>query len=172
MALVAYPCKGALPLRGSGQRVEPCANTTVQARTEVAVAMLHRDGRWLLQLRDDLDWIIAPGCWGLFGGHLESDESPEQGLRRELVEEICLEAAALEPLLTHDNAHRRLHVFVGPLPVPIEELDLKEGQDLTLASLAEISRGEVISGRLHQARPLAGCLKHVLQQWQQGAITL
>ena len=172
MALVAYPCKGALPLQGRGQKVESCANTTVQARTEVAVAMLHRDGRWLLQLRDDLDWIIAPGCWGLFGGHLESDESPEQGLRRELVEEIGLEAAALEPLLTHDNAYRRLHVFVGPLPVPIEELDLKEGQDLTLASLAEISRGEVISGQLQQARPLAGSLKHVLEQWQQGAITL
>ena len=172
MALVAHPCIGALHLQGKSQKVDPCATRTVQAPTEVAVAMLHRDGRWLLQLRDDLEGIIAPGCWGLFGGHLEADESPELGLRRELVEEVCLEAAALELLLTHDNAHRRLHVFVGPLPVPIEKLDLKEGQDLTLASLTEISRGEVISKRLHQARPLAGCLQHVLEQWQQGAIDL
>ena len=29
---------------------------------QVAVAMLHRQGEWLLQLRDDIEGIIAPGC--------------------------------------------------------------------------------------------------------------
>ena len=37
----------------------------------VALAMLEREGRWLLQLRDDIDSIIYPGHWGLFGGHLD-----------------------------------------------------------------------------------------------------
>ena len=37
----------------------------------VALAMLQREGQWLLQLRDDIDSIIYPGHWGLFGGHLD-----------------------------------------------------------------------------------------------------
>jgi len=48
---------------------------------EVALAMLQRDGRWLMQLRDEIPNIVAPGCWGLFGGHLDPDETPEQALR-------------------------------------------------------------------------------------------
>ena len=55
---------------------------------EVALAMLHRDGRWLMQLRDEIPTIVAPGCWGLFGGHLDPGETPGQALRRELLEEI------------------------------------------------------------------------------------
>ena len=54
----------------------------------VALAMLHRDGRWLLQLRDDIDSIIYPGHWGLFGGHVEPGESPADAVQRELEEEI------------------------------------------------------------------------------------
>jgi hypothetical protein len=52
---------------------------------EVALAMLHRQNRWLMQLRDDIPGIVAPGCWGLFGGHLVPGETPEQALRRELL---------------------------------------------------------------------------------------
>ena len=37
---------------------------------EVALAMLQRDGRWLMQLRDEIPSIVVPGCWGLFGGTL------------------------------------------------------------------------------------------------------
>jgi 8-oxo-dGTP diphosphatase len=47
---------------------------------EVALAMVEQEGKWLLQLRDDLDWIVAPGCWGLFGGHLEPGETAEEAL--------------------------------------------------------------------------------------------
>jgi 8-oxo-dGTP diphosphatase len=55
---------------------------------DVALAMLHRDDRWLLQLRDDIPGIIAPGCLGLFQGHLDPGEMQEQALWRELLEEI------------------------------------------------------------------------------------
>ncbi|MEY4355584.1 MAG: hypothetical protein RLZZ89_652, partial [Cyanobacteriota bacterium] len=51
---------------------------------EVALAMLKREGRWLLQLRDDIDGIVYPGTWALFGGHIERGESPAQAVQREL----------------------------------------------------------------------------------------
>ena len=51
--------------------------------------MLQRDGRWLMQLRDEIPTIVAPGCWGLFGGHLDLGETPEQPLAVELVIARC-----------------------------------------------------------------------------------
>ncbi len=41
---------------------------------EVALAMLQREGRWLMPRRDEIPTIVAPGCWGLFGGHLNPGE--------------------------------------------------------------------------------------------------
>jgi len=46
------------------------------------------DNRYALQLRDDKPGIIGPGLWGLFGGTLMLGERPDNGLRRELWEEL------------------------------------------------------------------------------------
>ena len=67
----------------------------------VALAMLRQRDRWLLQLRDDIDGIAAPGCWGLFGGHLEPGESPETALRRELEERRDAARQELQTRLPH-----------------------------------------------------------------------
>nr|WP_228383162.1 hypothetical protein [Synechococcus elongatus] len=42
---------------------------------EVALAVVTQGRQYLLQLRDDLDWILYPGQWGLFGGHIEPGET-------------------------------------------------------------------------------------------------
>ena len=69
----------------------------------VALAMLERQGRWLLQLRDDIEGIVHPGTWALFGGHLEAGESPEIALRRELLEEIHWQAKGLNFWFEHHD---------------------------------------------------------------------
>jgi 8-oxo-dGTP diphosphatase len=49
--------------------------------------MVIRAGRVLLGRRSD-SRAYYPGCWDLFGGHVEPDETPEVALARELSEEL------------------------------------------------------------------------------------
>ena len=130
---------------------------------EVALAMLQREGRWLMQLRDEIPTIVAPGCWGLFGGHLEAGETPEQGLRRELLEEISWQPLALELVLVHPIHRRTAHVFRGELSVPLEQLQLLEGQDLALIRAEELLSGSIWSDKLGSRRPVADGLQELMR---------
>lgn len=130
---------------------------------EVALAMVRKQDQWLLQLRDDLDWIVAPGCWGLFGGHLDPGESPEQALRRELLEEISWVADSLHYRFSHRNPQRILHFFSTTLQDPLDSLCLREGQDMVLASATELSSGSIWSPALGEFRPLAPSLQLALE---------
>ena len=131
----------------------------------VALAMLQRDGLWLLQLRDDIDTIIYPGHWGLFGGHLEPGETPVQALMRELQEEIDWAPEPLPELwFSHNNGTRIAHVFRGQLDRPLEQLRLLEGQDLKLVSLDELRRGQVWSDHCQETRPIAPGLQIVIER--------
>ena len=130
---------------------------------EVALAMLQREGRWLMQLRDELPTIVAPGCWGLFGGHLDPGETAEQALRRELLEEISWQPPGLELAMVHHLHRRTAHVFRAELSVPLEQLQLLEGQDMALVSAGELLVGSIWSTRLCCHRPLADGLLEVMQ---------
>ena len=132
---------------------------------EVALAMLQRNGLWLLQLRDDIDSIIYPGHWGLFGGHLDPGETPVQALMRELQEEISWAPATPPPLWFSDSSNTRVaHVFRGDLEVPLNRLQLLEGQDLKLASIEELQRGQVWSDHCRETRPIAPGLQIVIER--------
>ena len=130
---------------------------------EVALAMLQRDGRWLMQLRDEIPTIVAPGCWGLFGGHLDPGETPEQALRRELLEEISWQPLAVELVMVHHIHRRTANVFQGELSVPLEQLQLLEGQDLGLVSPEELLAGSIWSTKLAAHFPLADGLLELMQ---------
>ncbi len=61
------------------------------AASASAAAIIVTDrGRYLMQLREDLPHVSYGGWWGLFGGAIEIGETPEDALRRELLEEINL----------------------------------------------------------------------------------
>lgn len=54
---------------------------------DVAALMVTPDGRYLMQLRDHRPARV-PDHWCLFGGRVESGETPRAALLRELVEEL------------------------------------------------------------------------------------
>lgn len=66
----------------------------------VAAILVLEDGRFLLQLRDNIPGIWYPGHWGLFGGSIDPGEDEVAALRRELREEIELELPSEASLFT------------------------------------------------------------------------
>lgn len=109
---------------------------------------------FLMQLRDDLPRILYPGVWGLFGGHLEPNEAPLPGLRRELLEEIHHCPDALILFRTEVYEARRRHFFHAPLRVPLKDLTLGEGMDLDLVPLSHVQHGYHHSRSIDDLRPL------------------
>lgn len=121
---------------------------------EVTMAILYREGRFLMQLRDDFPHIIYPGVWGFFGGHIETGENADVGIRRELLEEIGYVPSQLELFYEKVDSKVRRYFYHGELMVPVSELQLNEGQDMALCSVEEIRAGEKYSKRLGKVRSL------------------
>lgn len=169
-----------LPLGPTDQIVFTCIRgmtrtespTQCPAPVEVALAVLEREGLWLLQLRDDIAGIVAPGCWGLFGGHLESGESPEEALRRELFEEIRLQVGAVESWYVSRSPEKIRHVFRARLQTPLHALELLEGQDLALFPPDTLASGLGFSPALRQFRPLAESTLEALHRHQADCSTM
>lgn len=67
------------------------AHLPLQLGNAAAAIIVIEDGRYLLQLRDNVPGIWYPGHWGLFGGGVESGEDELAALQRELREEIGLD---------------------------------------------------------------------------------
>lgn len=77
-----------------------------RARFPVSVcAVLHRNGRWLLNVRAN-DASYAPGAIGLIGGHVERNDGPERvfesTVQREVAEETGIDLTGI-PLLYLDS---------------------------------------------------------------------
>lgn len=123
-------------------------------RRTVAVAILQQDQNFLMQLRDDNPNILYPGHWAFFGGHLDPGETPEVGVRRELLEEIgyCPEVLALYDRV--DDTHIIRYVYHGVLDVDVNTLVLGEGMDFALVTLNDIVRGDCYSPKINQVRPI------------------
>jgi 8-oxo-dGTP pyrophosphatase MutT (NUDIX family) len=121
----------------------------------VAVAILYRENKFLMQLRDNIPNIMAPGCWALFGGHIEPGETPEIAVQREVMEEIGYELTAFSQFGIYSDQKAVRYVFQAPLLVPLDQLVLSEGWDLDLLTAEDIQRGESYSAKAGEVRPLA-----------------
>jgi 8-oxo-dGTP diphosphatase len=132
-------------------------------RATVAVAILYQGGRFLMQLRDDIATIAYPGCWAFFGGHLDPGETPEQGLKRELSEEIRY-TLTVEPIKfgCYFEPEVIRHVFAVPLTVSLDRLVLQEGWDFKLLAPQDIQRGDCYSEKAAQVRAISPKHRQIL----------
>lgn len=121
---------------------------------KVTLAILHQEGRFLMQLRDDFPYIIYPGIWGFFGGHIEPGENATTGVKRELLEEIGYAPPVLDLFNETSDGRVRRYFYHGALTVPLSQLQLNEGQDMALCSVEEIRAGQKYSERLGEVRSL------------------
>jgi 8-oxo-dGTP diphosphatase len=94
--------------------------------------IIDREGCFLLQHRDDKPDIYNPGLWGSFGGAIEPYESPQDGLLRELQEELSWQPQQFElhGAYPYEGSALLIYVFVMSIDVPIEALVLAEGQGM------------------------------------------
>lgn len=80
-------------------------------RVLVTAAVVRRDGRVLIARR--LPGGERPGLWEFPGGKVERGETPEEGLRRELREELAVEAEVGPLLVTvcHDYPDKAIQLL-------------------------------------------------------------
>jgi 8-oxo-dGTP pyrophosphatase MutT (NUDIX family) len=126
---------------------------------QTAMAILYQGDKCLMQLRDDFPHIIAPGRWGLFGGHLEPGETPEDALKRELIEEIGYELPSFAKFGVYADERVIRHVFQVPLLLELEQLVLNEGWDMGLLTPEDIRQGKCYSVNAGEVR-LLGDMHH------------
>ncbi len=120
----------------------------------VAIAILYREGKFLLQLRDDIPGIAHPGKWAFFGGHIEPGEEPEEAMKRELAEEISYTPDKVSEFNVYYDTDVVRHVFSAPLTVELKDLVLGEGWDMGLLTTAEIKAGKAYSENAGMERSL------------------
>lgn len=106
-----------------------------------------------MQLRDDIPGILYPGHWGLFGGHMESGETPAEAVERELLEEIGYVPPGLTQFGCYADSRVIRHVYHAPLTVGLNQLVLGEGWDMGLLTAEQIQKGEAYSEKAGQGRP-------------------
>jgi len=123
----------------------------LQAANAAAAILVVDDGRYLLQLRDDIPQIWYPGHWGLFGGSVESGEDALEALRRELYEELEFEFAQAQLFTRFEFDLRPLGLALYfrdyyEIPIDTDELArlvLHEG-----AAMRSVPGGEALTMKL------------------------
>jgi 8-oxo-dGTP diphosphatase len=131
---------------------EPAEETMarpVKSGEDVSAAALiyDRNNNALLQLREDLPKVAFGGYWGLFGGRVESGETPLIGLARELEEELSIRLEITPKLFSSvawngggiGDIVRTRHYFLVPIsPLLIVNFKLGEGADIAIASVNDV----------------------------------
>ena len=81
-------------------------------RASLLIPYLHRDNNILVYIQKRADNAERhPGCFGLFGGGAEENETPEEALKREIKEELDFIPEGYKYLGRYDSERSRKDVF-------------------------------------------------------------
>jgi mutator protein MutT len=120
-------------------KLAKCYNDMMKKR-DVAVLILNDKGKILLQKRSRTAKRF-PLKWGLFGGGIEEGESPERGLKREIVEELELKLNEVHKIyelaytLAEKSEAGTIYAFYANYDK--EKLSLNEGDEMKWVEIDE-----------------------------------
>jgi 8-oxo-dGTP diphosphatase len=106
---------------------------------KVAAGVIERDGQVLVTQRAAK--AHQGGLWEFPGGKLESGESAEQALVRELAEELNIQVTQQSPLIeiAHDYGDKQVRLFVSVVHDFEGEPQSMEGQPMQWIAAAELN---------------------------------
>jgi len=121
-----------------------------EQRNAAMIILVNTDGHILMQHRTD-DAPLYPGYWAFFGGGLEVGEVPEDGIKREMLEETCYQLDNPKQIFTvdYDNEwnYGKKYYFIEKYDYN-QKIDQKEGQGYEWISLNNLSKYKIAEHNL------------------------
>jgi len=107
---------------------------------EVVKAVIYKDDKYLLQLRDDDPTISYPNTWSFFGGGVDVGESHEEALKRELEEELrwCPQELVFLKKDRNETVNCNITFYMVRCETHENKLQLREGQAMGWFTLSEV----------------------------------
>jgi len=105
------------------------------------IILLNHNNEVLLLLRDDKPEIPFPNMWDIPGGKVEENETPENGIRREMNEELELMSLGvinLFKIITSEEITD--YIYWKKIDLNPAEINLKEGQRIEYFNLEKIKK--------------------------------
>jgi 8-oxo-dGTP diphosphatase len=125
----------------------------------VSAFLRNPEGKVISQLRDNKPGLMFPAHWSTLGGRIEEGETPDEAMRRELIEEIeiCPPVTFWRMFEHHfvSNGKRHdvdIYVYVGDIDLEIGDIHLHEGQRLAYLNASDIDNLSFAFGLDHLYR--------------------
>ena len=149
-------------------------NHPLRGEDAVAAIITVEDGRYLMQLRDDIPGIFYPGHWGCFGGAVGHGEDNLDACQRELAEELEMPTSTLAEFVTFDfdlstlgqKKCHRTYYEVRTTEAAVGRFVLHEGAEMRLIAptelfgLSNVTPYDSFAIWLHVARGRLRAAKH------------
>ena len=99
---------------------------------EVVKAVIFKEGKFLLQLRDNNPTIAYPNTWAFFGGGVDEGEKHVEALKRELKEELgwCPQEFKYLIKVMNKTVNCNITHYLVQCKVPDDQLYLGEGMSM------------------------------------------
>ena len=112
-----------------------------------ALILLYDKSKRILFQHRGKDAPSLPDYWAFFGGEIENNESPEEAVKREAIEELEYELKQPKLVMVQKfkdkNNPGTKYVFMEKCD-PTKKLNLREGQNMGWFSIAETKKLKII----------------------------
>ena len=105
------------------------------------IILLNSENKVLLILRDNKTSIPYPNMWDIPGGQIEEGETPEEAIRREMMEELGIEELGEITLFNvYESSNPTDFIFWEKVNLDVKEINLQEGQEIKYFNLKQIRK--------------------------------